>query len=57
MSELSVISFRNRARAWLEQNAPHRGGGDESGEPGRADIAAQKAFQAKLYDAGFAGIT
>jgi alkylation response protein AidB-like acyl-CoA dehydrogenase len=56
MSELSVTDFRNRARAWLEQNAPQRGGG-ESGEPGRADIAAQKAFQAKLYDAGFAGIT
>ena len=56
MSELSVTDFRNRARAWLEQNAPRRGGG-ESGEPGRADIAAQKAFQAKLYDAGFAGIT
>ena len=56
MSELSVTDFRNRARAWLEQNAPRRGGG-ESGEPGRADIAAQQAFQAKLYDAGFAGIT
>ena len=56
MSELSVADFRNRARAWLEQNAPSRGGG-ESGEPGRADIAAQQAFQAKLYDAGLAGIT
>jgi alkylation response protein AidB-like acyl-CoA dehydrogenase len=56
MSELSVTDFRNRARAWLAQNAPHRGGG-ESGEPGRADIATQQAFQAKLYDSGFAGIT
>ena len=55
MSELSVTDFRNRARAWLEQNAPRRGGGDA--EPGRADIASQKAFQAKLFDAGFAGIT
>ena len=55
MSELSVTDFRNRARAWLEQNAPRRGGGDA--EPGRAGIASQKAFQAKLYDAGFAGIT
>jgi alkylation response protein AidB-like acyl-CoA dehydrogenase len=54
MSELSVTDFRNRTRAWLEQNAPRRG---ESGEPGRADIAAQQAFQARLYDAGFAGIT
>ena len=57
MSELSVTDFRNRARAWLEQHAPRRGGGKESGEPEGADIAAQKAFQAKLYDAGFAGIT
>jgi alkylation response protein AidB-like acyl-CoA dehydrogenase len=58
MSELSVTDFRNRARAWLEQNAPRRGGsGEEPGEPGRADIATQKAFQARLYDAGFAGIT
>src|SRR5215472_7167156 len=56
MSEQSVTDFRNRARAWLEQNAPRRGGDDESGEAGRSDIAAQKAFQAKLYDAGFAGI-
>ncbi|MCW2897639.1 MAG: dehydrogenase [Actinomycetia bacterium] len=56
MSELSVTDFRNRARAWLEQHAPRRGDA-ELGEPRRADIAAQKAFQAKLYDAGFAGIT
>jgi len=54
MSELSGTDFRNRARAWLEQNAPRRGGEQE---PGRADIATQKAFQARLYDAGFAGIT
>src|ERR1700730_4088510 len=55
MSELSVTDFRNRARAWLEQHAPRTGGG-EAGEPGRADIAAQQAFQAKLYDARIAGI-
>jgi alkylation response protein AidB-like acyl-CoA dehydrogenase len=57
MSELSVTDFRNRARAWLEQNGPRRGGDGELGEAGRADIATQKAFQARLYDAGFAGIT
>ncbi|HTR93998.1 MAG TPA: acyl-CoA dehydrogenase family protein [Trebonia sp.] len=57
MSEQSVTDFRNRARAWLEANAPRRGSDDEAGEAGRADIAAQQAFQAKLYDAGFAGIT
>jgi len=55
MSEQSVTDFRNRARAWLEQHAPLRGA-DEGGESGTADIATQKAFQAKLYDAGFAGI-
>lgn len=55
MSELS--DFRDRARTWLEQNAPHRGDDSGLGEPGRADIGAQKAFQARLYDAGFAGIT
>jgi alkylation response protein AidB-like acyl-CoA dehydrogenase len=58
MSEVSVTDFRNRARAWLEENAPRRASADgESGEPGRAGIAAQKAFQARLYDAGLAGIT
>ena len=57
MSEQSVTDFRNRVRSWLEANAPQRGRDDEGGEQGRADIAAQKAFQAKLYDAGFAGIT
>jgi alkylation response protein AidB-like acyl-CoA dehydrogenase len=56
MSEQSVTDFRNRARAWLEANAPRRGRDDEGADPGRTDIAAQKAFQAKLYDAGFAGI-
>jgi alkylation response protein AidB-like acyl-CoA dehydrogenase len=55
MGEQSVTDFRNRARAWLEQNAPRRGD-DGGGEQGPADIATQKAFQAKLYDAGFAGI-
>jgi alkylation response protein AidB-like acyl-CoA dehydrogenase len=57
MSEQSVTDFRNRARAWLEHNAPRRGGDDELGESGRADIASQQAFQARVYDAGFAGIS
>jgi alkylation response protein AidB-like acyl-CoA dehydrogenase len=58
MSEQSATDFRNRARAWLAENAPRRAaGGDEPGESARADLAAQKAFQAKLYDAGFAGLT
>jgi alkylation response protein AidB-like acyl-CoA dehydrogenase len=57
MSELSVTDFQNRVRAWLEQNAPRRGGGGAPGDSRRADIATQQAFQARLYDAGFSGIT
>ena len=53
-----VAEFRIRARGWLEANAPRRASaGDADREPGAASIAGQKAFQAKLYDAGFAGIT
>ncbi len=47
--------FRARARAWLEANAPRRGAAEDEGEA--TTLADQKAFQAKLYDAGFAGIT
>jgi alkylation response protein AidB-like acyl-CoA dehydrogenase len=59
MSEQSATDFRNRARAWLAENAPRRAadGDGEGAEQARADIAAQKAFQAKLYDAGFVGLT
>jgi alkylation response protein AidB-like acyl-CoA dehydrogenase len=49
--------FRARARAWLAANAPRRGSGEDDGESGQTTIADQKAFEAKLYDAGFAGIT
>jgi alkylation response protein AidB-like acyl-CoA dehydrogenase len=52
--------FRARARAWLEANAPRRASDDENEAETRgqaAVLAEQKAFQAKLYDAGFAGIT
>jgi alkylation response protein AidB-like acyl-CoA dehydrogenase len=52
--------FRARARAWLEANAPRRGSGDDEAEAesrGQAAVLAeQREFQAKLYDAGFAGI-
>jgi len=58
MSEQSVAEFRDRARSWLEANVPRKtGAGSADGEPGVFDIAAQRAFQASLYDAGFAGIT
>ncbi len=53
--------FRTRARSWLAANAPHRGSGDDEAEAdsrGQAAVLAeQKAFQAKLHEAGFAGIT
>jgi alkylation response protein AidB-like acyl-CoA dehydrogenase len=48
--------FRARARAWLAGNAPRRAAAEDDGESGQITIADQKAFQAKLYDAGFAGI-
>jgi alkylation response protein AidB-like acyl-CoA dehydrogenase len=56
MSEQSVTDFRNRARAWLAENAPRRGSADEE-SASRADLAGQKEFQAKLFDAGFVGLT
>ena len=53
-----VAEFRRRARAWLAASAPRKADADGvDAEPGAAGIAEQKAFQAKLYDAGFAGIT
>jgi alkylation response protein AidB-like acyl-CoA dehydrogenase len=58
MSEQSAAEFRSRARSWLEANAPRTTGTDAAGgEPGTVGVREQKAFQAKLYDAGFAGIT
>ena len=52
--------FRSRARAWLAANATRRSTDDEAEAESRGQasvLAEQKAFQAKLYDAGFAGIT
>ena len=49
--------FRARARAWLAANAPRRESAEDDGESGQTTLADQKTFQAKLYDAGFAGIT
>ena len=57
MSEQSIAQFRSRARSWLEASVPRKTGDDAGGELGVVDIAAQKAFQASLCDAGFAGIT
>jgi alkylation response protein AidB-like acyl-CoA dehydrogenase len=53
--------FRARARAWLAANAPRRSAPDEeAADDSRTQaevIAEQRAFQAKLYDAGFAGLS
>jgi alkylation response protein AidB-like acyl-CoA dehydrogenase len=50
--------FRSRARAWLAENAPRRSSGQDAEDTGgRVGIDAQKDFQARLYDAGFVGIT
>src|ERR1700685_182973 len=58
MTEQSVAEFRRRARSWLEANAPGRAEADTAdGEARAVDVGAQKAFQAKLCDAGFAGLT
>ncbi len=49
--------FRARARAWLAANAPRRAAAEDDEGSGQSTLADQKAFQARLYDAGFAGIT
>jgi alkylation response protein AidB-like acyl-CoA dehydrogenase len=61
-------TFREQARTWLAENAPKRGARDdfnpmgapahEMGSPEERDfVAFAREFQAKLHDAGFAGIT
>ena len=58
MSRQGVEEFRARVRGWLEANAPQRSADDGSEDVGSSTgIDAQRAFQARLYDAGFAGIT
>jgi alkylation response protein AidB-like acyl-CoA dehydrogenase len=52
---MSVEQFRLAARSWLEANAPRFGEKADGGEGG--DLAAVKALQGKMFDAGFAGIT
>jgi alkylation response protein AidB-like acyl-CoA dehydrogenase len=51
---MDLEEYRRRARAWLAANAPGvraEGATDEDG------LAAAKAFMARLYDAGYSGIT
>jgi alkylation response protein AidB-like acyl-CoA dehydrogenase len=52
--------FRARARAWLDANAPRRGGpGDFASDTTHGDdfVDACKAWQGRLHEAGWAGIT
>jgi alkylation response protein AidB-like acyl-CoA dehydrogenase len=55
--------FRERARRWLAENAPKRGATDlgaeaEMGSQGERDLVSfAREIQAKMHDAGFAGIT
>lgn len=63
-----VEAFRERAREWLAANAPRRqsrqvtdevmGPAHDMGSPEERDyVTLAREFQAKLHDAGFAGIT
>jgi alkylation response protein AidB-like acyl-CoA dehydrogenase len=57
-SEQGGTGYRDRVRAWLRENAPRRSGDRGSEEVGTSTgLDGQRAFQAKLYDAGFVGIT
>ena len=56
----TVQEFREKARAWLEENAPRRDRkrSEDEVEPDARDIVAEsKEFQGRLFDGGFAGIT
>jgi alkylation response protein AidB-like acyl-CoA dehydrogenase len=54
----TTADFRRRARAWLAANAPRRSADADGEEVGSGTgLAGQKEFQARLYDAGFVGIT
>jgi alkylation response protein AidB-like acyl-CoA dehydrogenase len=60
----AIEQYRNRARHWLESNLERRSTGGPAMGPGllRVEksveaIAAQRALQRRLFEAGFAGIT
>jgi alkylation response protein AidB-like acyl-CoA dehydrogenase len=68
LERTDLETFREQARDWLAANAPKRGAGDdvspmggpahEMGSPEERDyVAFAREMQAKLHDAGFAGIT
>jgi alkylation response protein AidB-like acyl-CoA dehydrogenase len=61
MSDAGTITeqFRLKAREWLAANAPRVGETEdkEIGASAADAVAAQKALQARIFDAGLAGIT
>ncbi|TMR96782.1 acyl-CoA dehydrogenase family protein [Nonomuraea basaltis] len=48
---MDLAEYRRAARAWLEENAP------SDDHPAADGITRAKEFMAKLYDAGYSGIT
>jgi alkylation response protein AidB-like acyl-CoA dehydrogenase len=59
--QVSVEEYRSQARAWLAANLERRDGPVASlidnVDKSEEEIAAERSLQAKLYEAGYAGIT
>src|SRR2546422_7049235 len=47
--------FRDEVRAWLKANKPRENGSAEEGQ--KVFIESRRAWQKKLYEAGYVGIT
>ena len=56
-----ISEYRRRARAWLEANLQPREGPEvplmEMADKSQDELAAERALQRRLYEAGYAGIT
>ena len=56
--DVDEAGFRRRVRAFLQANVPTRSDGDGGRRPaGPEGVAAARAYQAALYEAGLAGLT
>ena len=51
----SEKKFRDEVRTWLKANKPHENGSADEGQ--KAFIESRRAWQKKLNDAGYVGIT